>query len=260
MWIESHADLGEHPKLAELCFNLAIKKHEAIGYLHLLWHFTLKYAWRDGDLRRFTARVICEAVGWDKDHDTFINTLMRCGWIDESTMMVHDWLDYAGKLVKDRLYNEKRRNTPLNDVLRRKSAATIPNHTIPNRKTTTSSSTDVDGFEEFWKAYPKKVGKGAAVKAWKRAIGSGGIELSAVLNAIASQKRCEQWQRDGGQFIPHPATWLNQSRWLDEMPIANHSAHLNGFVENFAEKLAQKKQELDMIREKEYTRRKITNG
>lgn len=132
MWIESHADLIDHPKLNELCFVLSIKKHEAIGHLHLLWHFAMKYAWRDGDLRRFTARVICEAVGWDKDHDTFINALRETGWIEKEGFMIHDWLDYAGKLVRDRLYQEKRRLTAINGDSFRQIAATVPNLTVPN--------------------------------------------------------------------------------------------------------------------------------
>lgn len=39
-------------------------------------------------------------------------------------------------------------------------------------------------------------------------------DLAAIL---ARQCHCEQWQRDGGQYIPHPATWLNQGRWKDEI-------------------------------------------
>jgi hypothetical protein len=69
-------------------------------------------------------------------------------------------------------------------------------------------------FQEFWKSYPKAVGKGAAFKAWKNAKVNG--ELPVLLAAIASQKKSPQWTRDNGQFIPHPATWLNQRRWQDE--------------------------------------------
>ena len=148
-WIESHIDLGEHPKLQELCFALNLKKHEVIGHLHLLWHFTMKYAWRDGDLRRFSARVICQAVGWERDHDTFIRSLQETGWLDKDSLVVHDWLHYAGKLVKDRLYNESRRNTSFNDVNDRKTSATLPNPTLPNLtepKTKTKDSLNASRF------------------------------------------------------------------------------------------------------------------
>jgi hypothetical protein len=75
----------------------------------------------------------------------------------------------------------------------------------------------LDAFDDFWAAYPRKVGKGAARKAWKKIKPSGGL-VAVMLTAIAQQKRSTDWRRDGGQFIPHPATWLNQERWKDELP------------------------------------------
>jgi uncharacterized protein YdaU (DUF1376 family) len=72
-------------------------------------------------------------------------------------------------------------------------------------------------FDAFWKAYPRKVGKQAALKAWRKL--RPGPELAErILEAVAAQKRGEAWRRDGGQFIPHPTTWLNQGRWDDEPP------------------------------------------
>lgn len=72
-----------------------------------------------------------------------------------------------------------------------------------------------EGFNEFWKAYPKRTGKGAAEKAWKKN-GRPGIET--ILDAIAKQKT---WRENAnGQFRPewkNPATWLNQKCWEDEV-------------------------------------------
>lgn len=70
-------------------------------------------------------------------------------------------------------------------------------------------------FSEFWKAYPKKVGKGAAEKSFKRIKPTADV-FQYMLTAIENQKRSNQWQRDNGQYIPNPATWLNQKRWEDE--------------------------------------------
>ena len=70
------------------------------------------------------------------------------------------------------------------------------------------------GFTEFWKAYPRKVGKGAAQKAWDRLK----PDLAAVLAALDWQTKQDAWTKDGGQFIPHPGTYLNQKRWEDEKP------------------------------------------
>ena len=41
-----------------------------------------------------------------------------------------------------------------------------------------------------------------------------------ILAAVAAQKRTEQWQREGGRFVPMAATWINQRRWEDEVAPA----------------------------------------
>ena len=70
-------------------------------------------------------------------------------------------------------------------------------------------------FDTFWKAYPKKTGKGAAEKAFSKIHPSEEL-LQKMLKAIEAQKRSDQWRRDNGQFIPLPTTWLNQKRWEDD--------------------------------------------
>lgn len=76
---------------------------------------------------------------------------------------------------------------------------------------------DDDAFEVFWEAYPRKVGKPNAERAFAK-LHPSGPELEAMLIAVVSQKRSAQWLKDGGEFIPYPATWLNQRRWEDELP------------------------------------------
>jgi predicted phage replisome organizer len=75
-----------------------------------------------------------------------------------------------------------------------------------------------DRFNTFWKSYPKRVGKGAAEKSFKK-INPGKETLNQMLEAIEKAKKSDQWKKDGGQFIPNPATWLNQKRWEDELEI-----------------------------------------
>ena len=70
-------------------------------------------------------------------------------------------------------------------------------------------------FDRFWSAYPRKAGKGAALKAFQK-LNPGEELLEQMLETIRQQKSSIQWLADGGRFIPHPATWLNQGRWEDE--------------------------------------------
>lgn len=94
-------------------------------------------------------------------------------------------------------------------------------------KNTPSSKDDStpysEAFETFWKLYPRKVGKGAAFKAFqKNKLGNG--KLQKVLDAVESQSKSEQWTRDNGQFIPHPTTWINGGRWDDEAESGREAA------------------------------------
>lgn len=74
------------------------------------------------------------------------------------------------------------------------------------------------GFCRFWEKYPKKTGKKAAARAWTKARDK--PDLSDLLDALEKQKKWPQWLREGGRYIPNPATWINQGRWNDEPPEA----------------------------------------
>jgi len=69
-----------------------------------------------------------------------------------------------------------------------------------------------DDFLAFWALYPKKTGRQAALKAWLKHR----PDLQAVRTALEWQVRQPGWLKDRGQFIPHPATWLNAHQWDDE--------------------------------------------
>lgn len=74
-----------------------------------------------------------------------------------------------------------------------------------------------DGFAAFWAAYPKKKSKGQALSAWKKLKPDSSLQV-VILKAIEAQKRSPDWQKDKGQYIPYPATWLNAMAWEDEVP------------------------------------------
>ncbi|MGN1086146.1 MAG: DUF6291 domain-containing protein [Porcipelethomonas sp.] len=71
-----------------------------------------------------------------------------------------------------------------------------------------------ESFNDFWKAYPMKVSKANALKAWNKLKPDDSL-VRKILSALERQKKSAQWQKDNGQFIPYPATWLNGRRWED---------------------------------------------
>lgn len=70
-------------------------------------------------------------------------------------------------------------------------------------------------FNQFWAEYPKKKSKGDAEKAWK-SINPNSELLTKMLNCLQKAKSSLDWQKDGGQFIPYPASWLRAKGWEDE--------------------------------------------
>lgn len=75
-----------------------------------------------------------------------------------------------------------------------------------------SSSSVDDGFATFWATYPRRIGKGAALKAWKKA-----LKVATADQILAGAETYAQIRAgDDPQYTAHPATWLNQQRWEDE--------------------------------------------
>jgi hypothetical protein len=85
------------------------------------------------------------------------------------------------------------------------------NNTPLSLNPTIKRSTALSQFETFWKAYPRKVGKGAAQKAWTAAV------RKADPDRIIEGVERYPWPDDPA-FVPHASTWLNGQRWEDELP------------------------------------------
>jgi hypothetical protein len=72
-------------------------------------------------------------------------------------------------------------------------------------------------FERFWSEYPNKVKRIKCQEIWQR-LKLTPAQAERVIEAVRRYKRTDQWQKDDGQFVPHPSTFLNQRRWEDEIP------------------------------------------
>ena len=70
-------------------------------------------------------------------------------------------------------------------------------------------------FEQFYKAYPKKVKKQNVEKWFKKNKPSNEL-FSSMMNSLEQFKGSKDWLKEKGQYIPYPSTWLNQKRWEDE--------------------------------------------
>ena len=74
------------------------------------------------------------------------------------------------------------------------------------------------GFELFYSKYPKKKAKTQALKAFLKLSPNDEL-LQLILAAVEAHEKTEDWTKEDGKFIPHPATWLSQRRWEDEIKV-----------------------------------------
>ena len=76
-----------------------------------------------------------------------------------------------------------------------------------------------DRFNDFWAKYPKKVKKPDAQRAWGKLKPTEEL-VKQILAGLERWKHGDQWTRDGGRFVPNPATWLNNRQWEDDVQPA----------------------------------------
>ena len=116
----------------------------------------------------------------------------------------------------------------------------IPNHTGSDSEPVTGNNRKeplpptpkgdcADGFEEFWEAYPKKVSKPSAKKAWAR-LNADRPMVAAILADITRRKSSKEWTPERMQYVPHPSTYLNNRRWEDEVSVADKVKQLKAEI------------------------------
>lgn len=100
-------------------------------------------------------------------------------------------------------------------------------------------------FETFWKHYPKKADKQKARVAFAKVMDKNAITVDELIAAVERHKRSEQWQNVA--YVPYPSTWLNGSRWEDDLPEAKPTRKNDR--KNILDSLRQKYAEEEMLNE-----------
>jgi hypothetical protein len=85
------------------------------------------------------------------------------------------------------------------------------------------------GFDPFWAAFPKKVARLAAAAAWRK-LAPGPALVETILAAVERHKRSDAWTKEGGKYVPNPATWLNGQRWTDEVSFSPSKVNVGGIL------------------------------
>jgi hypothetical protein len=147
-WIEVHQALFTHRKVMHLADQLGIPEVYACAHLISLWTWALDNA-PDGALN-VRCTIVARASRWMGDADALVHALCETGFLDEDEdgiYYIHDWDDYAGRLVEKRRQNRDRMRearskpaksggnsgaTHVQRTLSARAGATVPNPTQPN--------------------------------------------------------------------------------------------------------------------------------
>ena len=268
-WIELHQSIWNNKKTLILAAELDLPEVYAAAHMIHLWTWALDAA-PEGDLSGLNNRVIAKGAGWSGDPDAFVTAAIIAKWLDqkEDELYIHDWYDYAGRLIEKRREDAERKRTqrgvaknvhgmssgrPLDTPW---DGAGKPNLTIPNQEIYSCASLDAlaskngraagqdpDGsveaekvtatsgeqrartpfkskqqermFDNFWALYPKKRAKGNAERAWSKINPSDEL-FEQIKESLQRAITSLEWTREGGQYIPYPASWLNAKGWEDE--------------------------------------------
>ena len=81
-------------------------------------------------------------------------------------------------------------------------------------------------FDAFWDLYPRKVNKKKSKEKFLK-ICKDENTFNAIMRGLKKQMNSLQWQKDDGQYVPHPTTWLNGERWLDEVDVSMNDSKSN---------------------------------
>ena len=109
-WIQVHQQLKDHRKLLAAADELEIEPPHMLGLLTSFWLWALDNA-PSGSLVGISNRNIARAAQWNKEPDTFVEAMKSAGFLDiteDGTLEIHDWYEYAGKLIDQREAEKQR--------------------------------------------------------------------------------------------------------------------------------------------------------
>ena len=254
-WIKMRSDLSDDPAVFKIAGALNLDRFSVIGRLHAFWAWADKHA-VDGRVDGASSLHVDDVVRFDG----FANALAQVSWllIGDDFLEVPNHDRHNSQSAKERAQKNARqarwRHGKADDVdgcpSTDPSTREEKRRGEKNKSNTPSTPTGEDGngaqkkvnqdgygsvqarqikrendlpegFEAFWERYPRKIARANALKAWTK------LKLNAeliakIMQSVAYHCVCADWVKDDGQFIPHPATWLNGKRWEDEVRHADN--------------------------------------
>lgn len=234
MWISVH-DTIIGGKLRTLAKEIGCSQNEAIGILIRLWLWGINNADADGRIigadEEDISDILAMGLAKDLDSEEATEALIRTEWIDVigEDLYIHDWTEWQGKwnklqeLKKQNADRQKRYRERLKERAAREKEQETTDEPSPKEpkepkkpKAEKKPSGYIPAFEEFWKSYPRKVGKGEAYKKYQARLRDGYSEEELLEAAINYAAKCAS-EKTEDKYIKHAKTFLS-----DTLPFTDY--------------------------------------
>lgn len=203
--------LPDKPEVHYVASTLLLDPDAVVGKLVRVWAWFDKHT-IDGNAYGVTTSLVDRLTGVTG----FGEAMMFSGWLEQHDKTLHmpKFDVHTSESAKKRAVTAKRQSRFRN----RETTQTVTAQALPRKEKKRSNTPISPGgdFERFWKAYPKRKSRGQAEKAFAK-INPDEQLLTVIVAAIERAKTQADWQKDGGQFVPYPASWLNAKGWLDDV-------------------------------------------
>lgn len=210
-WIKVERSTPEKPEVLRIARELVIDRDAVFGKLMLVW------MWFDTNS---VDGVVDGAVDADVDalvrHERFATVMRSVGWLKDaprgSGLSLPNFGRHNGETAKKRALTNERQSR-----WRRRSSNAAPSTDASTREEKRRDITPIPpsgAFLRFWSSWPKghrKQAQGKCWNVWQRS--DLDQQAASILSHVEVLKASEDWQRDGGRFIPAPLVYLNQRRW-----------------------------------------------
>lgn len=146
--------------------------------------------------------------------------------------VVKEWQNIAPRGLQDAFFAIYSIAFHLPTDEKKKSPSKAPRKPLRSQEQEQDKNKTLPGpspFDVFWKAYPKKEAKKDAQSAFEK-LNPNPELLAGMLGAIATKAASTDWTKDGGKYVPLPATWLRAERWTDEGVTIGQADRQESFV------------------------------
>lgn len=266
-WVEFHgARIKRLKKFSDFRRSLQWSVNEALGFLGSFWCEVMELC-ENGDISGWTPEYVCDLTGLSLSPERVWNALVTNNWIDvtsDGRFLIHDWLDYAGRFLRNKYASSESGKEYLKDVWRlhgrdygnsdatqmqpkyNRSTST-PNLTKPYQKELSNSNQgellkqavavfDLESsFEAVWKEYPAKDGKKKALVCYKATVKGveGEQRVRKALKNYKAHLARQHWKQP-----KNGSTWFNNwEDWVDWKEPAKADARIAELINDLRKKL-----------------------